>query len=162
MCCCFPLYRRMYAVSMTHWLSWVQRGCEGGDALRSPLQTFYRRSLRHFSSRIHYITHKQGSQIPFIPKTDRLSQRRNVSHMAQRILSVYRHKNRGKGWLWRKKFVFVRGCGISLSEFFGLFLHASELPLYSCDLSSMEIKLDIEYSFAFPKEAGRVSPSISL
>ena len=33
---------------------------------------------------------------------------------------------------------------------------------YFCVLSIMEIKLDIEYSFALPKESGSVSPSISL
>ena len=33
---------------------------------------------------------------------------------------------------------------------------------YFCVLSIMEIKLDIEYTFAFPNDAGKVSPSISL
>ena len=33
---------------------------------------------------------------------------------------------------------------------------------YFSILSIMEIKLDIEYSFALPKESGSVSPSISL
>ena len=33
---------------------------------------------------------------------------------------------------------------------------------YFCVLSIMEIKLDIEYTFAFPNDAGKVSPSTSL
>ena len=33
---------------------------------------------------------------------------------------------------------------------------------YFCVLSITEIKLDMEYSFALPRDAGRVSPSTSL